>query len=142
MIEVRLLHASEEAILSYAVPDVFDNPVRAELAREFLNDSRHHIVVALDVDAVVGFASAVHCVHPDKPAELWINEVGVAVTYRGRGIARQILETLLAHGRALGCHVAWVLTDIGNEAARALYASAGGTELSRDTVHVEFDLTK
>lgn len=140
--EIWLLRAGEEAILSHVAPDVFDNPVRAELAREFLDDPRHHIVVAIDEDVVVGFASAVHYVHPDKPTELWINEVGVAVTYRGRGIARQILETLLAHGRALGCHVAWVLTDIGNEAARALYASAGGTELSRDTVHVEFDLTK
>jgi aminoglycoside 6'-N-acetyltransferase I len=142
MIEIRLLRAGEEAILSRAPPDVFDNPVRAELAREFLNDPRHHIVVALDGDAMVGFASAVHYVHPDKPTELWINEVDVAATYRGRGIAKQILDKLLAHGRTLGCGVAWVLTDIGNGAARALYASVGGTELSRDTVHVEFDLTK
>jgi hypothetical protein len=29
-------------------------------------------------DTVVGFASAVHYVHPDKAPELWINEVGVA----------------------------------------------------------------
>jgi aminoglycoside 6'-N-acetyltransferase I len=140
--EIRLLRAGEEAILSHAAPDVFDNPVRADLAREFLNDPRHHIVVAIDGNTVVGFASAVHYVHPDKPTELWINEVGVAATHRGRGLARQILEKLLTQGRMLGCGVAWVLTDTGNGAARALYASVGGTELSRDTVHVEFDLTK
>jgi aminoglycoside 6'-N-acetyltransferase I len=68
--EIRLLRAGEESILSHTAPDVFDNPVRAELAREFLNDPRHHIVVAIDGNTVVGFASAVHYVHPDKPTEL------------------------------------------------------------------------
>jgi len=142
MIEIRLLREGEEAMLMGAVPDVFDNSVRPEFAREFLGDPRHHIAVALDGSVLVGFASAVHYVHPDKPAELWINEVAVAPTHRQRGLAKQIVTTLLDHGRTLGCKVAWVLTHTGNGAALALYASVGGTELSRDTVHVEFDLMK
>ena len=137
-----MLRAGEEAILSHAAPDLFDNPVRADLAREFLTDLRHHIAVALDNGVVVGFASAVHYVHPDKSAELWINEVGVTPTHRQRGLARQVVAALLDHGRARGCKLAWVLTDTRNGAARTLYTSAGGTELSRDAAHVEFDLTK
>jgi GNAT superfamily N-acetyltransferase len=109
-----------------------------ELARAFLADPRHHIAVAIDDGAVVGFASAVHYIHPDKPAELWINEVAVAPTHRKRGLAKRIVEQALAHGRGLGCKVAWVLTDTDNRAALALYAAAGGKELSRNTVHVEF----
>lgn len=140
MTAVRLLRAGEEALLARAAPGVFDDAVRPGLTREFLADPRHHIVVALDGDAAVGFVSAVHYVHPDKPPELWINEVGVADTHRKRGIAKKMMRTMLAHGRTLGCKVAWVLTDTDNEAARALYASAGGKELSQNTVHVEFRL--
>jgi hypothetical protein len=39
---------------------------------------RSETVVARDASVVVGFASGVHYVHPDKSPELWINEVGVA----------------------------------------------------------------
>jgi aminoglycoside 6'-N-acetyltransferase I len=140
MATVRMLRAGEEGLLLHAAPDVFDNAVRPELAREFLADPRHHIAVALESDVVVGFVSAVHYVHPDKPMELWINEVGVAPSHRKRGLAKEMLQTVLAHGRALGCKEAWVLTGADNAAARALYASAGGRERPEKTVHVEFAL--
>jgi len=140
MVEIRLLGDGDESVLARAVPDVFDYAVRADLAGEFLSDPRHHIAVAIEGDAVVGFASAVHYIHPDKPAELWINEVSVAPAYRQRGLAKTILQTLMSHGRTLGCGVAWVLTDTENDAALALYASAGGKELARNTVHIEFQL--
>lgn len=140
MATVRMLRAGEDGLLLHAAPDVFDYTVRPELAREFLADPRHHIAVALESDVVVGFVSAVHYVHPDKPMELWINEVGVAPSHRKRGLAKQMLQTMLAHGRALGCKEAWVLTDADNAAARALYASAGGRERPEKTVHVEFAL--
>jgi ribosomal protein S18 acetylase RimI-like enzyme len=81
----------------------------------------------------------VHYVHPDKPPELWINEVGVSGAYRDRGIGRQLLETLKTHGRALGCGEAWVLTEPGNAAARALYRAAGGAEA--EIVYVTIPLT-
>jgi aminoglycoside 6'-N-acetyltransferase I len=140
MAEVRILRAGDEALLARAAPGVFDYAVRADLAKEFLSDPRHHIAVAIDGDAIVGFASSVHYVHPDKPAELWINEVSVAPAYRQKGLAKMILQTLMSHGRALGCGIAWVLTDTENNAALALYSSMGGKELARNTVHMEFQL--
>lgn len=140
MTTVRMLRAGEDALLACAAPDVFDYAVRPDLAREFLSDPRHHIAIALDGEVIVGFVSAVHYVHPDKPAELWINEVGAASSHRKRGLAKEMMQAMLAHGRVLGCEVAWVLTDTENAAARALYASAGGEELSQNTVHVEFKL--
>lgn len=140
MTTVRMLRADDGAFLARRAPDVFDNPVQQSLVREFLSDPRHHIVAALDGDTVVGFVSAVHYVHPDKPAELWINEVSVAGSYRKCGLAKEMMRAMLTHGRELGCKVAWVLTDTDNAAARALYRSAGGEELSQNTVHVEFKL--
>jgi GNAT superfamily N-acetyltransferase len=126
--EIRVLGAGDEALLANAIPGVFDNPVVPALAREFLADPRHHIAAAIVDGRVVGFASAVHYVHPDKPAELWINEVGLALAFRRRGLGRQLLQTLFRVGAALGCTEAWVLTDRANLGAQALYTSVGGTE--------------
>jgi aminoglycoside 6'-N-acetyltransferase I len=139
-VEVRILQAGEENVLSRVGPDVFDNDVDPALAREFLADPHHHIAVAVDGGIVVGFASGGDYIHPDKPRELWINEVGTASTHRGQGIGKKVVTALVEHGRSLGCKVAWVLTDSDNTAARALYKSAGGKELSTDTVHVEWEL--
>jgi hypothetical protein len=50
--------------------EVFDNPIDADLTAEFLGDARHHLAVAIDDGLVVGFASAIHYVHPDKPPQL------------------------------------------------------------------------
>ena len=125
-VQIQLLGACDAAVLQRVAPGVFDGPVDSRWTAEFLADKRHHLVVALDAAEVVGMASGVHYVHPDKPAELWINEVGVAPTHQGQGVGRQLLDALLAHGRALGCRVAWVLTDRENPAAERLYESAGG----------------
>ena len=65
---------------------------------------------------VAGFASAVRYVHPDKPSELWINEVGVAPAFHRRGLGKAIMARLLEQARADGCREAWVLTDEDNAA--------------------------
>jgi aminoglycoside 6'-N-acetyltransferase I len=127
-IEIRLLGPGDGDVLARVAPDVFDYAIERELTAEFLADPRHHLVVAIDDGTVVGMASGVHYVHPDKHPELWINEVGVAPTHQGRGIGRGLVEALCARGRELGCGEAWVLTDPGNTAARRMYASAGGEE--------------
>jgi ribosomal protein S18 acetylase RimI-like enzyme len=127
-IAIKVLGPDDEAVLRHVAPGVFDNPVDDDLAFEFLTDPRHHLVVAIEDKTVVGFASAVHYVHPDKRPQMWINEVGVAPTHRRQGLAKAILRALLQVGRAHQCTVAWVLTDRANAAAMALYASLGGTQ--------------
>lgn len=125
---IVLLQSGDEALLANVADDVFDNPVDPALARAFLADPRHHIVVAIDEGQVVGFVSAVDYIHPDKPTELWINETSVAPTLRGQGLAKAMLLAMFAHGHRLGCGEAWVLTDTTNIAANALYRSVGGIE--------------
>lgn len=132
-VEILLLQAGDESLLANVAEDVFDNPVDPALAREFLADPRHHIAVAVDAGLVVGFASGVHYVHPDKPAELWINEVGVAPSHHSQGLGKAVMRALLQAGRDHGCREAWVITNVGNAAARALYVSVGGTEGADDS---------
>jgi GNAT superfamily N-acetyltransferase len=137
--KMMVLGAGDAHVLQSVAPGVFDDPLDAAATAAFLGDPRHHIVVAVDEGTVVGFASAVQYVHPDKPrAELWINEVGVAAHYQRHGIGRAILSRLLALARDLGCREAWVLTTRTNEAALRLYASCGGVQDPADQVMYSF----
>ena len=140
-LEIRILRNGDEPVLANVAPDVFDDPIDGQAATEFLSDPRHHLAVAIDNGVVVGFASAVRYVHPDKPRpELWINEVGVAPTHHRRGIGRRLLDALLDIGRGADCAEAWVLTDRSNHAAMRLYASVGGQEAPDNQVMFTFFL--
>ena len=137
---LKVLQSSDAAVLANVAPDVFDGPLDPRLVTEFLNDGRHHLAVAVDQGVVVGMASGVHYIHPDKPSELWINEVGVAPSHQGKGIGKAVVQTLLQHGRSLGCREAWVLTNRSNQAAMRLYASTGGEASSDPEVMFTFQL--
>jgi GNAT superfamily N-acetyltransferase len=137
---IRVLEPDDGEILEHVAPDVFDDPIDARWSAEFFADPRHHLAVAIDDGMVVAMASALHYVHPDKPPELWVNEVGVAPTHQGRGIGRQVLTALLEHAKTLGCREAWLLTSADNAAARRMYAAAGGREEDEPPVMITFDL--
>lgn len=137
---ICVLKRGDEDLLTNVAEGVFDNDVRSALVSKFLSDDRHHIAVAIDAGVVIGFASAVHYVHPDKSAEMWINEVSVAPSYRRRGVGRALLQELFKVSRALGRRQAWVATERSNIAAMKLYASMGGCKPPRDSVIFEFDL--
>lgn len=140
-IEIRVLQPGDEAQLEHVAAEVFDDPLVPAAAAAFLGDARHHLAVALDQGQVVGFASAVHYLHPDKPRpEFWINEVGVAPPHQARGIGKALLRALLERARGLGCAEAWVLTERGNTPARRLYQAMGGTEAPDETVMFNFRL--
>jgi ribosomal protein S18 acetylase RimI-like enzyme len=140
-VEVRLLRRGDEQLLATVAADVFDDPLDAAATAAFLADPRHHLAVALDDGAVVGFASAVVYVHPDKPQpELWINEVGVASSHQRRGLGRELLKALLEVARREHCSEAWVLADRSNTGAQEFYASLGGMRAPEDAVMFTFTL--
>jgi aminoglycoside 6'-N-acetyltransferase I len=139
-LDIRHLGPEDEHVLRQVAAGVFDHDVDPALAAEFLGDSRHHLVVAIEDGTVVGFASGVHYVHPDKPAELWINEVGVAPSHQRRGLGKQLLRVIFARGRALGCREAWVLTSPANGPAVRLYESVGGVDMADPPVMFTFRL--
>lgn len=138
-INIKLLRRGDDAVLRRVADGVFDNPVDPALVAEFLADPRHHIAVAVDGGTAVGFASGVHYVHPDKKAQLFVNEVGVAPTHQGKGLGKKVLARLLEEGRRIGCVEAWVGTEPDNTAARALYASQGGSDALGPFVGYEWD---
>jgi GNAT superfamily N-acetyltransferase len=135
---IHMLGPSDAALLDRVAPGVFDNAIEPRWTAEFLADPRHHMAVALDDGQVVGMASAVHYVHPDKPPELWVNEVGVAPSHQQQGIGQQLLHALFARGREVGCIEAWLGTEEDNTPARRLYVAVGGKE--EPMVCVAFEL--
>ncbi len=60
---------------------------------------------------MVGQCAAVLHLHPDKPTELYIDEVGTASTHRRLGIGRQLTKEMLAWGRERGCQAGWLGTE-------------------------------
>ncbi len=140
-VEIRILQPEDASLLDHVAADVFDDPVLPRAAQEFLNAPDHHLVVAVEDGVVVGFASAIQYVHPDKPRpELWVNEVGVSPSHRKRGVGKAILQALLGVAREAGCAEAWVLTERNNQPALRLYQSLGGEEEQEEIVMFSFNL--
>lgn len=137
---VRLVTAAEASLFERVADDVFDHEVRADLVRAFLDDPRSLMAVALDAKVIVGMASGLVYVHPDKPNQLFVNEVGVAPPYQRRGLGKRLVSALLDQARERGCTEAWVATEVDNLPARALYESLHGVEDSPPAVIYLFDL--
>jgi phosphinothricin acetyltransferase len=102
-------------------------------------DDRHPIVVAEDSIGVIGFAST--STYRPREAYAGVAEFGVYVarSHRGRGLGRQLMETLAAEAAAQGF---WKLVSrvfVENAASRALLAAVGFREVGVYRRHGQLD---
>ena len=110
-----------------AAAHLFDDPVDDVASGAFLDDERHHLLIAYVGDVPAGFVTGVELFHPDKTKpEMFLYELGVDEAYRGRGVATGLLQRLVGLCRERGCGSMFALTDEDNAAARATYTKAGG----------------
>jgi ribosomal protein S18 acetylase RimI-like enzyme len=137
---VRCLGRGEAGVLRHVARDVFDHDLRPDYLQAFFDDPHSLLAVGIDDGVVVGMASGLVYGHPDKPLQLFVNEVGVAPSHQRRGLGRELVRCLLARGRELGCAEAWVATEEENAAARRLYAATGGREASARAVVFTYPL--
>ena len=113
---------------------LFDEKLRPDAVERFTSDPGHHLLLAIDADAVVGFVSGVEMTHPDKGTEMFLYELGVDPESRNRGVGRSLVAALADVARDRGCYGMWVLTDDENPAALRAYAAAGGIREHPDNV--------
>ena len=137
-IRLRRLRPGDEWLLDQVAAEVFDEPVRADRLAAYLAQPGHLMVLAIDGDLVVGQCAGVIHAHPDKPTELYVDEVGTATSHLRQGIATAMLDELFAWGRELGCEEAWLGAELDNRAANGLYRSFGGK--AETILHYEFSL--
>ena len=114
-LEIRQVKPGDVALFDRVADAVFDEPVDPGRLAAYLAEPGHHMLVALRAGEVVAQVAAVIHRHPDKPTELYIDEVGVTPALQRQGIARAMLERMLALGKALGCEEAWVGTETDNQ---------------------------
>lgn len=125
-IDIWRMAAGDEALFDSVGPEVFDRPIDPERLVAYLRTPGHLMVLALEDGLVVGQCAAVVHRHPDKPDELYVDEVGTASTHLRQGIARKMMAEMFAWGRELGCKEAWLGAELDNAAANALYRAIDG----------------
>ncbi len=139
-IEFKIATLEDLLAMIKAGDALFDYLVKPERAQEFFNDPRHHLILAYYEDQIVGMASRLHYLHPDKDPQLFINEVSVIEAFQNQKIARRLVKYLCDYGKKLGCNEAWIATEKSNIPAQKAYLAAGGIEDSEAIVLFDFDL--
>jgi ribosomal protein S18 acetylase RimI-like enzyme len=95
--------------------------------RRFLQNEANHLVIAYVNGHAAGFVSGTELTHPDQSQpELFLNELAVDPSHRGRGIGRALVSRLWEIAQSHGCRGMWVLTDESNAPAKKVYADTGG----------------
>ena len=115
--------------------DVFDNAVDADQLTSFLADAGHELVFARQGETVIGFASGMVLLHPDKQPAFFINEVDVAPDFQRNGVGKALCQRLMDLARKRGCKGIWLATEDINHPARALYKSLEGRETKEIVVY-------
>jgi ribosomal protein S18 acetylase RimI-like enzyme len=108
--------------------DLFDDDVDDASAAAFLEDPRHHLLIAYEDERPVGFLSAIELLHPDKSRpEMFVYELAVDEGHRRRGAGSSLVRRVAEICVERGCREMFVLTDDANEAALATYRKSGGS---------------
>ena len=135
--DIRILGPGDEALLIQAVELADEGPLTFERAAAHLAEPDLVNVVAVEDGAAVGFLYG-YVLRRYEATSLFIYSVDTDEAHRRRGCARAMIEALKAMGKAGRWDEMFVLTNAGNAAAMALYASAGGVRPPPDDV-VMFD---
>jgi aminoglycoside 6'-N-acetyltransferase I len=93
-------------------------------------DNDQFLLAAIFDGAVVGQLQAMIEHHLDGAPQLYIDNLGVSPLHQRRGIARRLIQEVSLWANELGCQQAWIVTDLDNQEANALYRSIGAQRSS------------
>ena len=124
-IQIKHLKVGDETILEHVAIDVFDETIDPHYLASYLAEPTHHMIIAINETEVVGQIRAIIHKHPDRPDELYIDNLGVTPTLQRQGIATKLLNAMLELGKQNGCKEAWLATERDNTQAKGFYESYG-----------------
>lgn len=124
-IEIKHLGVGDEAVLNHVAVDVFDETIDPKRLTAYLAEANHHMIVAVKNGEVVGQIRAVIHKHPDRPDELYIDNLGITPSLQRQGIATVLFNAILELGKNAGCEDAWLATEQDNHQAKGFYETYG-----------------
>lgn len=139
--EILRMSPADAGLLDRVAEDVFDDDIDPEKLAAYLATPGHLMVLAVWDGLVVGQARGMIQRHPDKPTELYVDNLGVTPDRQREKIATRLLDELTAWGLENGCEGAWVATETDNAPARALYALRGAEPETFVAYVYEFEAT-
>ncbi|QFT94888.1 Acetyltransferase (GNAT) family protein [Roseovarius sp. THAF9] len=104
---------------------------------DLLNDARHvSCLMAFEGDVALGFAIWTLTVPAGAGVALYMKEIFVSESARGKGVGRTLICWLLARAQAAGCvRVDWQ-TDGSNATSQAFYSSIGAPEHDKKSFRI------
>jgi len=121
--EIIQLSESNMDVLNNYDEDIFDEKIDTHRLAAMLKERNNILLVAVNEGVVIGQVLAVIHRHPDKPTELYIDDLGVSEKFQRRGVATRLIEQLYSIGMDRGCEEIWVATEPENEPAIKFYDS-------------------
>lgn len=97
-----------------------------EVTDGFLARSDTIVLIAEERGETVGWLYGYELARPDGTSSYLLYSIDVIEEHRRQGHGRRLLDEFLSQAGDAGAHKAWLLTDIDNAAANALYCKAGG----------------
>jgi len=126
-IQIRRLGRHDAGVAEKAVRGFKGSSRSAVSLQQFLANPANYLLIAEAEGEVGGFLMAYRLERADREAsQMFVYELGVAMPWRGQGLATALVEEIKALARAEGMFEVFVLTSKGNEPARRLYARTGG----------------
>jgi ribosomal protein S18 acetylase RimI-like enzyme len=120
-VSIHKVSVENAGLLGNVDPDVFDHEIRQDLLAAYLADQRHALFVAVEDGLVVGHVRGNVHLQPDRASDLYLDNLGTAPSHQRRGIATQLVQALVAWGKAQGCTYVWLGTETDNTGAILFY---------------------
>jgi DNA-binding MarR family transcriptional regulator len=125
-LEIRTLAPGDEEQVLAAAP-LFSKAPLPEATERLLLEPGHHFLIAYQDGTPAGFIVGIEQLQPDKGIEMFISQVAVDSQWRGRGIGRFLIESLLAIARERRCYGMWALTQADDLGSLTTYGRAGAS---------------
>ena len=123
LITIERVTPATAHLLDRVAPGVFNDPIDPMRLDFYFAQSSTMLLVACDGALVVGQVKAAIHWHPDKAADLYLDELRVAPSHQRQGLARRLLSATEDWARERGCTDIWLATGADNEAGQSLYRS-------------------
>ena len=123
--DTHWISAANAGLLDRVAPGTFDHALDPERLARYLANPNNWMCVAMADGVVVSMGMCVVHDHPDKPTELFLDEIGTGEEWRRQGAARCVMKKIFERADEHGIEEIWLGTEPDNIAARALYEGTG-----------------